>query len=115
MQFYSARLLYMVLVDGDHPRRRHLYDESVVVFRAQGFRHAFARALQLGRTAETRYRNFRGQWVRWALIDIRTLDRVGLRVDGEEVASRLHVRTAPRSIAFRRRFHPERSRPDHSF
>ena len=113
MTFYSARLLYIILIDG-HPRRRNDYDETVVVFRARDFDHAFKRALALGRAAETRYRNAYGQRVRWAFVEVVTLDLVGPHVDGHEVASRLHARTAPEPVPFNTRFRPERSTPSQS-
>jgi len=114
MKFYSARLLYIILVDG-RARRRNDYDETVVLFRARDFAHAFARALELGRAAETQYVNVHGQAVRWALVEVVTLDCVGPRVEGREVASRLHARTAPKPVPFKTRFRPERSRPSQSF
>jgi ATP-dependent helicase YprA (DUF1998 family) len=114
VKFYSARLLYVILVDDGRPRRRNDYDETVVLFRAADFEHAFARALELGRAAETRYLNGRGQAVRWALVEVVTLDCVGRRVDGREVASKLHGRTAPKPVPFTTRFRPDRSRPSQS-
>ena len=114
MKFYSARLLYIILIDNERPRRRNDYDETVVLFRARDFEHAFVRALELGRAAETQYLNVRGQAVRWALVEVVTLDCVGPRVDGQEVASKLHARTAPKPVPFKTRFRPERSRPNQS-
>ena len=113
--FYSARLLFAILVDNGRPRRRQTYNESVVVFRARGFAHAFKRALALGRAAETQYPNQRGQLVRWAFTEVLSLDRVGSSVDGREVASKLYDRVAPKPVPFGRRFRPERSRPGQSF
>ncbi|HKW11873.1 MAG TPA: DUF4288 domain-containing protein [Gemmatimonadaceae bacterium] len=114
MKFYSARLLYIILIDRQ-PRRRNEHDETVVLFRARDFEHAFTRALELGRAAETQYLNAYGQAVRWALVEVVTLDCVGGRVDGREVASKLHARTASKPVAFNSRFRPERSRPNSSF
>ena len=113
--FYSARLVFAILVDNGRPRRRQTYNESVVVFRARSFAHAFKRALALGRAAETQYPNRRGQAVRWALTEVLNLDRVGSSVDGREVASRLYDRVAPKRVRFGSRFRPERSRPGQSF
>ena len=113
MIFYSARLLYIILIDG-RTRRRNDYDETVVLFRARDFEHAFRRALELGRAGETRYLNTYGRAVRWALVEVVTLDCVGRRVDGQEVASKLHARTAPTPVPFNSRFRPERSRPNQS-
>jgi hypothetical protein len=114
MDYYSARLLYVILVDDGRPRRRNKYDESVLVFRARDFDHAFERALEVGRAAEDCYQNERGQAVRWALVEVLTVDHVGRRLDGCEVASRLHVRTMPQRMPFDMRFRPDRSRPSQS-
>ena len=113
MQFYSARLLYITLVDDRRPRRRQLCDETVIVFRAHDFDHAFRRALTLGLRAETAYRNGEGQRVRWALTEIQTLDLIGRGVDGAEVSSRLHDRSFSKPVPFRMKFRPEKSRPAH--
>ena len=115
MDFYSARLLHIILVDNGRPRRRNDHDETVVVFRARDFDHAFERALELGQAAETRYLNAAGQTVRWALVQVLTVDHVGPRLNGKEVASKLHIRVAAKPVAFRTRFRPERSRPTQSF
>src|SRR5260221_3558516 len=115
MDFYSARLLFIILVADGAGRRRNHYDESVVVFRAKDFGFAFNRALQLGRARETDYKNDKGQRVRWALVEIRNLDCVGPKVDGKEVASVLHYRTSRKRIPPGPGFHPERSKPESSF
>jgi uncharacterized protein DUF4288 len=115
MKFYSARLLYIILVDTGRPRRRNHYDERVVVFRARDFDHAFTRALALGRAAETRYMNRYGQAVRWALVEVLNVDHIGARVDGREVASKRHTRLSQKPVPFRSRFRPAQSRPSQSF
>ena len=115
MDFYSARLLFIILVADSPGRKRNHYDESVIVFRARDFDHAFKRALALGRKQETDYANIKGHRVRWALVEIRSLDRVGRTVDGKEVASVLHYRTSRQRIPPGRTFHPERSKPEQSF
>jgi len=115
MDFYSARLLFIILVASGTGRKRNHYDESVIVFRAKDFGHAFKRALQLGRAQETDYKNDKGQRVRWALVEIRNLDCVGPKMDGKEVASVLHYRTSRDRIPPGRVFHPERSKPESSF
>jgi hypothetical protein len=115
MDYYSARLLYVILVDDGRPRRRLTFDESVIVFRARDIDHAFERALELGRAAEHRYHNQRGQAVRWAFVEVLTLDHIGRKLDGCEVASKLHTRTVPQPVPFTERFRPERSRPGQSF
>lgn len=115
MDFYSARLLFVILVAGRPGRKRNRYDESVIVFRARDFDHAFERALELGREREADYKNDKGQKVRWSLVEIINLDYVGRTVDGKEVASSLHYRIGKERIPPSRIFHPERSKPEGSF
>lgn len=115
MDYYSARILFVILVAEGPGRKRNHYDESVIVFRARDLSHAFKRALQLGRKFETDYKNDNGQRVRWALTNILSLDYVGRTIDGKEVASCLHYRTSRVPIPPNRIFHPERSKPEQSF
>lgn len=114
MEWFAARLLHVILVDDKRSRRRNDYDETVIVFRARNYSLAFKRALALGRSAETEYRNGRGQRVRWAFVEVTTLDQVGKAVESREVSSRLHARTNAKPVPFSRRFHPERSQPQNS-
>jgi len=115
MDFYSARLRYIILVDDGRTRKRNHYDDSVIVFRARDFGHAMERALQIGRAKETTYKNHKDQDVRWALVEVVNLDWVGRKVDGAEVASNLHYRTSKTPVSPRKRFHPEKSEPSQSF
>lgn len=90
MDFYSARLLYVILVaDGPGKKRNH-YDETVIVFRAKDHDDAFKRALAIGRSHETDFLNDKQQRVRWALTEIIAVDWVGRVVNGKEVSSCLH-------------------------
>jgi hypothetical protein len=114
MDYYSSRLLFVILVDDGRPRRRNHYDESIVVFRARDFQRAFERALELGLAAEHQYKNGRGQSVRWALVEVSTLDQIGRQLDGHEISSRLHDRTSPVTIPFGARFSPKKSKPSQS-
>ncbi len=115
MNFYSASLSLVILIDDSRPRKSHLWDDIVIVFRARDFEHAFARALHIGRSHETEYVNFQKQKVRWALVKVETLDFVGKRVDGSEVASRLRRRRSSDTISFETVFRPEESKPTQSF
>jgi hypothetical protein len=115
MEFYSARLLFIVLVDDGRPRKTNLYDESVVVFRARDLKEAQRKALKIGRDRETEGENLNGEKVRWAFVEIINLDWVGKKIDGKEVASYLHKRRSKKPVAFRRKFEPEGSEPSGSF
>jgi hypothetical protein len=114
MEFFSARLLYIILVDDGRPKKRNHYDETVIIFRARDFNSAFKRALQLGRAQETKYLNHRKQTVRWVLVKIINLDCVGKKIDGKEVASYLHYHTSKTPIAPTTRFYPEKLKPEGS-
>jgi hypothetical protein len=110
MEFYAARLLFVILVDDGRPKKKNHFDESVVVFRAKNFADAFKRALKLGKSHETDYKNDKGQRVRWAVVEILNLDWVGKTIDGKEVASNLHCRTQKQPIPASKKFHPERAK-----
>jgi hypothetical protein len=111
VEFYSAWLTFIALVDNGRPRKTHTYDDSIILFRARDYDHAFDRALQLGRAQETQYTNPSGQVVRWALVEVVKLQRVGRRVEGQEVSSLLDRRRAKEPVPYGKRFHPERSKP----
>jgi hypothetical protein len=115
VNFYSARLLLVILIDDGRPRKTHTWDEIVITFRARDFAHALSRAVEIGRSHETEYLNCDHHRVRWALVEVTTLDRVGKRVDGAEVASRLMRRRSKTAIPFDAQFHPEDSSPSQSF
>ena len=115
MDYYSARLHLIALVDDGKARKTHLWDEIVITFRARDSTHALSRALRIGRSHETEYLNGDKQKVRWKLVEIETLDVVGKRIDGAEVASRLSHRKSEKPLRFSTRFHPAKSRPSESF
>jgi hypothetical protein len=52
--------------------------------------------------------------VRWALVAVETLDRVGRKVDGMEVSSKIHARVSKGPLSPRKRFQPEKSTPSNS-
>jgi hypothetical protein len=109
-KYYSAKLLVVCLVDDGTPRQRNTCDCQHVVVRARDYEDAFARALAIGKREETRYKNAKGRWVRWALVEIQSLKCLGRSIDGQEVGSFLHERRFDRPVPFKRRFNPKRSR-----
>jgi hypothetical protein len=110
MDYYSAKLFVICLVDDSKPRRRNTCDYPFVVFRAKDREQAFERALALGKQQETRYKNHKGQWVRWALVQVEAIKHLGRSLDGVEVGSLLEVHCSAQPIPFGKRFHPKRSR-----
>jgi hypothetical protein len=115
MDFFSARLFLLCLIDTGRRRRRNICDDRVVVFRARDREHAFARALEIGRSHEIEYLNPRGEPVRGVLVRVVNVDRVGRRVDGEEVASALGWHESESPLAFDHVFRPEDESPVPSF
>jgi hypothetical protein len=111
--YYSAWLVFIILVDDGRPRKTHTYDDSVVVFRARDYEHAFERSLEMGRAQETEYMNQDGRQVRWAFVEVVKLKRIGRRVEGQEVSSLLDRRRSDSAIPYGKRFRPERSKPIH--
>ncbi len=111
MDFYSARLLYIFLVADGRSKKRNLYDETVIVFRAKDHEHAFVRALEIGRSHEVGYFNDKQQRVRKTLVEVIAVDWVGRTINGMEVSSCLHNRISKKPIAANKTFHPENSQP----
>ena len=109
MDFYSARLLHIILVADGVAKKRNHYDESVIVLRASDHDHAFERALEFGRNHETAYLNDKGQQVRWAFVKVLAVNWIGRKIDGSEVSSSLHYRTSAEPIAADHIFDPETS------
>jgi hypothetical protein len=112
MNYFSARLLMVCLVDDDKPITRNLCDYPFFLFRARDHSHAFKRSLEFGKQQETRYKNDRGQWVRWAFVRVEHITRLGRSLDGVEVGSLLDFLKTKRPISFKKRFSPQRSKPN---
>ena len=115
MVYYSARLLFIILVDDGKAKKKNDYDESVILFKARDFAHAFERALEIGKVQEKMYQNGKGQDVRWVLTEIINLDIIGRKLDAVEVSSKIHSRVTAEPISPKQRFRPERSKPNPSF
>lgn len=111
MDFFSARLLFIILVGDGRSKKRNHYDETVIVFRAKDQEHAFKLALEIGRRQEADYLNDKDQRVRWVLTKVVAVDWVGRVINGKEVSSCLHYRVSKQPIAPDQIFHPENSHP----
>ena len=114
MDFYSARLLFIILVSDGRPRKRNRYNETVVVFRARDWEHAHQLALELGLAEETTYKSRSNQTVRWALVEVLALDFIGRKVDGSEVASRMFQQISKEPVSPTVAFQPGVSTPPQS-
>ena len=110
MDFYSARLLVVCLVDDGKPRKRNTCDYPFILFRAKGYGHALRRALALGKEQETVYANANGQKVRWAFVGVEEIKHLGKDLDGLEVGSLLDVLNTDKAIPFRKQFNPRKNK-----
>lgn len=104
MNYYCARLLTVILVDDGRPRRRNHGDYAFVVFRARDYEHALELAEAYGKKHQTRYRNGRGQWVRWAFVGVQVIKHLGKSVDGQEVGSVMSDLRSAEPIPYKKRF-----------
>jgi hypothetical protein len=114
MDYYSARLFVICLVDDAKPRKRNTCDYSFIVVRARDYGHAFQRALELGRQKQTTYKNVKGQKVRWTLARVEEIKRLGRSIDGCEVGSLLDVFRSDEPLPFEQRFQPAKHQPLYS-
>jgi hypothetical protein len=111
LNFYSATLLFIILVDDGKPRKKNDYDESVVVFRSRSYQQAFQKALKIGHTMESEYQNKFNKRVRWAFIDVEKITFIGQSVNNQEVSSKLHSKITKFPIKYAHKFKPENSKP----
>ena len=111
MPLYCARLFVVCLVDENKPRKRNTCDYPFVLLAAPDYEQAFQRALTLGKKQETRYKNEKGQTVRWAFVRVEEIKELSADLDGQEVGSLLDVWETDEPIRFNKRFLPKRFRP----
>jgi hypothetical protein len=82
LAWFSASVRNRISIAGN-PEHDEL---SVIVFRADGFAEAEARARELGASREQSYLNGEGERVEWRLMRVETLDMLGeVLEDGREV------------------------------
>ena len=110
MQLYCARILVICLVD-DRRLRKHLCDYQFFTLLARDDKHAFERALEIGKEQESRYKNGSNQDVRWAFSKVEFIRRLGDTLDGVEIGSILDFWHNKRPVSFKRRFTPEKHLP----
>ncbi len=114
MEYFSARLIVVSLVDNGKPGKKNLCDESIMVFKAKDYQHAFERALELGKEHEHAYRNSNDQNVRWAFVEVAEVRCIGKKIDGVEVTSKLFDLSSKKPVSFDKQFHPEDKLPHQS-
>lgn len=104
MGWYSAKLLFVAVVDGRLPADA-LVEESSRVFQALDLEQAAVRAEEIGHTAVHDYENEDGQTVEWTFVKIIELQELceGTLEDGVEVFSTM------------RRVHPSDGLSDDGF
>ena len=114
MDYYTARLRVICLVDDRKQRKRNICDYQFLVFRARDYVDAFKRALELGRQQQTTYKNVKGQTARWVLSRVEEIKHLGRSIDGCEVGSLLDVFRSDAPLSFRQRFQPAKHQPLYS-
>ena len=106
--WFSAKVRLAAVLDED---RVDSFMDCLHVFRAADWDEAFQRALALGRSHESEYRNADGERLRWRLAQVLTLDRVVGSLDGAEVFSESFAADQFRDDRSSDPFAPERSVP----
>jgi hypothetical protein len=111
MPLFCARLLVVCLVDDERPKKRNICDYPFVLLEATDHDGAFAKALELGKKQETKYRNSKRQLVRWAFVKVEQITQLEDSLDGQEVGSLLDVLRTDEPLGYRKRFSPGKSKP----
>jgi len=110
--WFSAMLRFVILVErggGDDLAR------SVVLFRADDFPAAKARAIEIGLGMEQTYQSNTDEQVRWRLLGVETVDMLGEEItDGREVYAEPIPLATGISIPFDATFDPAAKEPGQS-
>jgi len=109
--YFSARLIFVTLVDDERPKKTNTYDEGIFLLRAADQDQAFERAVAIGREHETEYLNDHGQRVRQAFVEVDEIKYVGTRLEDQEVASIGFSKRTDEAIPYDQQFDPEASNP----
>ncbi len=111
MDFYSARLIFVILINDSKPKKRNDCDEAIYVFKADDLGNAFERALELGKAREHTYENCDNRNVRWAFVEVAEVRRIGETVENAEVSSKLLCVSSEEPMAFDSQLRPEDKAP----
>lgn len=107
--WYAAKLRFVVLLETTGAEDG---EDSTYLLRSDSFEAAFARALELGRAAETEYLGGTGERVRWRFKEVVTLDVLqAADLDGVEVHSQFTPLGDDERYGFDHEFQPEASQP----
>jgi hypothetical protein len=110
--WYAAKLRFIILLETTGSEDAI---DSIYLLRSNSFEAAFARALEIGRAAETEHLGGTGERVRWRLKEIVTLDALqAADVDGVEVHCQFTPLSDNERFGFDHVFQPDLSKPDHS-
>jgi hypothetical protein len=109
-QWFSTKIRLACLIV---PKGLHSYMDSIFIFRCAGFEEAFLRALEIGKSRESRYMNSDQQLVEWKLKEIISLDIISSESleSGTEVYSEpVEPLPSEQTLSYGE-FHPENSKP----
>lgn len=110
--WYSSNLRLVCLIEGEGGV---IYQDSVLLLRADSFEEAFTIAIRLGRRMESEYLNGENKRVRWRLKELISLDIIsGESLDGVEIYSEPNDLEPGLELAFEAEFQPEKSEPTQS-
>jgi len=110
--WYAAKLRFIVLLETTGSEH---VDDSIYLLRSDSFEAAFARAIEIGRAAETEYVGGTGERVRRRLKEIVTLDVLqAADLDGVEIHSEFMLLGDDERYSFDHVFQPETSQPGHT-
>ena len=111
MEYYSARLLVICLVDDGNPINECTCDYPFIIFKAMNNDDAFKKALEIGKRQETTYKNTQGNNVRWVLAEVEQIWQLGSNIDGIEVGSIMDRWEPDSPIAYNHKFNPLKRKP----
>lgn len=85
MEWYLVKIIYKI----NCGNRRHTpqFDEQMRLFKASSSKHAWEKAIELGKKGENIFRNHKLELVKWEFTDVPGLYLVGDLYDGVELLS----------------------------
>jgi len=111
MEYYSARLLVLCLIDDGKPINDCTCDYPFIIFKAKNEEAAFNKAIEIGKKQETIYKNEQGNDVRWVLAEVEEIWSLGKDIDGIEVGSIMDQWETDTPITYTHKFNPSEKFP----